>query len=108
MNYKQNTDNTEIKAENYNKSQINNDTTPTSNENIILLKNCTDTQLLIEIVKTLWNIIDEIDTYSDLAKDNDKLYRNLVEAEQNKRWETKIETDGYDLFIKEDNNNGKN
>ena len=33
----------------------------------------------------LWKIIDDIDTASDVAKNNDKFYRKLVEEYQAKR-----------------------
>ena len=45
----------------------------------------------------LWQIIDDIDTYSDLAKDNDVLYRKLVNKKQGERHAILV-TDGYDLF----------
>lgn len=38
-----------------------------------------------EAIKKLWRIIDDIDdidSYGDMAKDNDKLFRNLVERKQ--------------------------
>lgn len=57
---------------------------------------------LIKIVKELWTIIDDIDTYSDMAKGDDKLFRGLVEKKQAERWEkTNITSDGYGLFIEE-------
>lgn len=43
-----------------------------------------------DVIKFLWNIIDDIDTYSDLAKANDRMYRNLVTSAQKKRWELPI------------------
>ena len=45
----------------------------------------------------LWGCLDDIDTYSDMAKGDDKLYRSLVERRQNDRWKTGITTDGYSL-----------
>lgn len=50
-------------------------------------------------IEYLWNIIDNIDTFGDMAKDDDKLYRSLVEKEQKKRWNTGIKCDGYVLDI---------
>jgi basic membrane lipoprotein Med (substrate-binding protein (PBP1-ABC) superfamily) len=47
----------------------------------------------------LWQIIDDIDTASDMAKSNDVAYRNMVEKLQKKRWNTKITTDGYKLDL---------
>ena len=52
-----------------------------------------------EAIEFLWMIIDDIDSYSDLAKDNDKLYRTLVEERQGDRWGLPITTDGYNLDI---------
>jgi uncharacterized UPF0160 family protein len=44
----------------------------------------------LEALEKLWDIIDDIDTYGDMAKSDDKLYRSLVE-------QTGISTDGYEL-----------
>jgi|TARA_R110000787_G_scaffold155373_1_gene269117 hypothetical protein len=52
-----------------------------------------------EIIEYLWQIIDDIDTASDMAKSNDVAYRNMVEKLQKKRWNTKITTDGYKLDL---------
>jgi hypothetical protein len=61
----------------------------------------TATQLLERCKSTineLWAIIDDIDSYGDLAKDDDKLFRKLVERRQLDRWNnTDIRTDGYSL-----------
>lgn len=46
----------------------------------------------------LWSIADDIDTMSDVAKGNDKLYRNLVHKAHVKRFEI-LESNGYDLFL---------
>lgn len=54
---------------------------------------------LVEIIENLWNIIDDVDTYGDMAKADDKLYRSLVERRQKDRWKTGITTDGYTLTI---------
>jgi len=52
----------------------------------------------LEALEKLWNIIDDIDTYGDMAKADDKLYRSLVERRQRQRFEeTGISTDGYEL-----------
>jgi hypothetical protein len=50
-------------------------------------------------IKFLWQIIDDIDTASDMAKSDDKLYRNIVENRQKRRWETGITCDGYNLDL---------
>jgi hypothetical protein len=55
-------------------------------------------RLALEALEKLWNIIDDIDTYSDMVKADEKLYRSLVERRQRQRFEeTGISTDGYDL-----------
>jgi hypothetical protein len=51
----------------------------------------------MEALQTLWDILDDIDTASDMAKENDAWYRKRVEALQKKRWDTTITTDGYKL-----------
>ena len=51
----------------------------------------------LEALETLWDILDDIDTASDMAKENDAWYRKRVEALQKKRWDTTITTDGYKL-----------
>ncbi len=50
-----------------------------------------------QIIEYLWQIIDDIDTVSDIAKENDVVFRNMVEKLQKKRWDTGITTDGYKL-----------
>ena len=54
-------------------------------------------KLLLNCIEFLWTIIDDIDTYGDMAKGNDKMFRKLVEDAQKRRWETGIESDGYSL-----------
>ena len=51
------------------------------------------------IITALWNIIDDIDTYGDMAKADDAAFRKLVERRQGDRWKTGITTDGYTLNI---------
>ena len=53
----------------------------------------------VALIEQLWNIIDDIDTYGDMAKADDKLFRELVERRQKDRWKTGITTDGYTLTI---------
>lgn len=52
-----------------------------------------------QIIEHLWMIIDVIDTASDMAKSDDKLYRSIVERVLILRFETGITTDGYTIFI---------
>jgi hypothetical protein len=55
-------------------------------------------RLALEALEKLWGIIDDIDTYGDMAKADEKLYRTLVERRQRQRFEeTGISTDGYEL-----------
>ena len=52
-----------------------------------------------EVITKLWNIIDDIDTYSDIAKGDNRLYRSLVAEKQKTRWKLPINTDGYKLDL---------
>jgi hypothetical protein len=51
--------------------------------------------LLLNTIEYLWQIIDDIDTASDVAKENDRAYRFMVEQRQKARWNTGISSDGY-------------
>lgn len=58
-----------------------------------------------EICEKLWAIIDDIDTYDDMAKSNDKVFRDLVYKAQKKRWQYGS-TDGYNVtFYTKENEN---
>ena len=48
-------------------------------------------------IEYLWDLLDDIDTVSDIAKEDDKLYRRLVESHQRKRFDIGITCDGYEL-----------
>ncbi len=50
-----------------------------------------DKEALIKTIEYLWCIIDDIGTYGDMAKSNDKLFRELTEKRQKDRWKTGIE-----------------
>ena len=54
-------------------------------------------EMALDALETLWDILDDTDTASDMAKENDAWYRKRVEALQKKRWDTMITTDGYKL-----------
>ena len=54
-------------------------------------------EMALESLETLWDILDDIDTASDIAKKNDSWYRKRVESLQKKRWDIGITTDGYKL-----------
>ena len=47
----------------------------------------------------LWDVLDDIDTADDLAKDNHKLYRNLVRNHNARRWLISS-SDGYKVTFK--------
>lgn len=47
-------------------------------------------------------MLDDIDTASDIAKGNNKLYRNLVGQYQDKKNDTGIFSNGHDLFLPTD------
>lgn len=73
--------------------------TPQSHPNLgVNLKEFNDLEVMRSLVCELYGIIDDIDTASDIAKDNEPLYRNLVHKAQVKRHNI-IKTDGYELFI---------
>ena len=54
---------------------------------MIKIKESDDVRYLRETVLNLWKIIDNIDTFSDMAKDDNEAYRKLVTREQSKRWD---------------------
>ena len=56
---------------------------------------------LFGLIKSLWQIIDDIDTYGDMAKSDDAFFRSLVEKKQKERWKLPITTDGYGIMLKD-------
>lgn len=62
------------------------------------ISECTDIEYLRELAVGLFEIIDDIDTMSDVAKGNNVFYRNRVEKYQKKRWKLGVISDGYDIF----------
>ena len=58
----------------------------------------TDTSRLRCTVDFLWSLLDDIDTASDIAKKDDKLYRQIVEAIQSRRKE-QVASDGCELYL---------
>lgn len=58
----------------------------------------TDVERLRADVDFLWSLLDDIDTATDMAKDNDKWYRARVEMVQGMRHQ-RITSDGYTLFV---------
>ncbi len=63
------------------------------------LSEVTDADRLRADVEFLWQLLDDIDTAGDMAKDNDKWYRARVEMIQGKRHQ-RITSDGYSLFAR--------
>lgn len=59
---------------------------------------CNDVELLRTIVEGLWDLLDDIDTASDIAKEDNSWYRDRVEVIQRKRF-IYATSDGYELFI---------
>jgi hypothetical protein len=51
------------------------------------------------IAQYLFYLLDDIDTASDIAKGNDKLYREYVESLHRRRFDV-AETDGYSVSFK--------
>lgn len=49
------------------------------------------------IAEGLYDLLDNIDTAEDIAKENDKLFRNLTRNEYKKKINF-MESDGYDLY----------
>ena len=49
---------------------------------------------------TLWKLLDDIDSYSDMAKGDDALFRRLVERKVTERFDV-YTSDGYNLFKKD-------
>lgn len=52
------------------------------------------------LVDALWQLLDDIDTTTDMVKSNDAAYRTRVERLQKKRWDTGVVTDGYRMYVK--------
>lgn len=53
------------------------------------------------LVGALWQLLDDIDTATDMVKYDDKAYRARVERIQKKRWDTGVVTDGYGIYVKD-------
>jgi hypothetical protein len=54
---------------------------------------------LITTIEKLYEIIDDIDTAGDIAKDRDKIFRKLVDEAIDKR-EKFMTCDCYDILVK--------
>ena len=57
-------------------------------------------ETMIAQINFLWGLLDDIDAVGDMVKDNDRVYRNIVEKIHPKRTQV-AESDGYKIFIKE-------
>jgi len=55
-----------------------------------------------DIALELFNLLDNIDTLSDVCRDDDKFYRRLVMREVKKRFDFAV-TDGYKVAFKTGN-----
>lgn len=64
----------------------------------IPIESVNEADKLRSIAVALWQIIDDIDTASDVAKDRDIYYRNMVQEIQKKR-HLFLVSDGYNLFL---------
>ena len=52
------------------------------------------------VAQYLYGLLDDIDTATDMAKSNDKLYRSVVEKIQAKKAAVVAECDGYTVTFK--------
>ena len=50
-------------------------------------------------IEFLWGLLDEIDTASDIAKGDSRLYQHLVNEQLRKRWTIGITTNGHKLDL---------
>jgi len=64
----------------------------------IPLADYTDVKGLQHIVGKLWSLLDDIDTADDIAKENDKFYRQLAFKAMVKRLNY-VTSDGFDLTM---------
>ena len=62
------------------------------------LHQVSDVETLQNMVGTLWDLLDAIDTADDAAKDNKVTYRAIVRHLSSKRHAV-LETDGYELYV---------
>jgi len=52
------------------------------------------------VAQYLYQLLDDIDTAGDIAKGDDKLYREIVERTQAKKGAVVAECDGYTVILK--------
>jgi hypothetical protein len=61
-----------------------------------------DIEWLRDTVEQLYNVLDDISTYGDMCKSNDKSFRKLTEKKVLDLCK-RIDCDGYSLFKRETN-----
>jgi len=52
-----------------------------------------------EVARYLYQLLDDIDTATDMAQSNDAAYRKIVEGIQDKRWKVVESCDGYNPVV---------
>lgn len=62
------------------------------------LKDVDDVKQLQQMVETLWDLLDDIDTAGDMFKERDDAYRSYVQQKQRMRFRV-LMSDGYELFL---------
>ena len=62
--------------------------------------NSMNNEQIHEITQYLYQLLDDIDTVSDMVKGDDKAYRELVEKIQSRRFEIVDKCDGYSVSFK--------
>ena len=64
----------------------------------VLIAEVDDIEILRQAAIKLWEIIDDIDTTDDMARENNEWYRKRVQHSQKQRFEI-FESDGHTLFL---------
>jgi len=55
---------------------------------------------VLGLVGALWQLLDDVDTAGDMAKDDDAAYRRIVEKVQKRRWGTGVEAGEQHLYLR--------
>lgn len=58
-----------------------------------------DKHQLITLIERLFKSLDNIDTFSDMAKGNDEAFRSMTEREVMKRWKW-LSSDGHEIRVR--------
>lgn len=85
---------TAVRAISFSKSCPENDL-----HNPVLLEFFGDVVYLRRVVEHLYDLLDDIDSASDAAKDNDAAYRRMVMNLQERRNESGVKSNGHHLLI---------